>query len=142
MKRTTNWIVVGLLLGAGLAHAMRMAPAKVKPVTKDGVRYEAPHSMELPKNAPALVEAWDEKTGKKLWEQVIYRMKPDDPGLEYDGEYIATLQIDGDHLLITTERRQQYRLDLKTRKVEKLAAQAAPVKKDGPRPATPPVMAE
>jgi hypothetical protein len=102
---------------------MRMAPEKPAPVIKDGVRYEAPVPVDLRAGGKVVVEAWDEKTNRKLWTQLVYVMKPDNPGLEFDGDVIEALSLDGDALLITSSgqiQKKYYRLDLKTRKVEAL----------------------
>lgn len=104
------------------AHAERMAPKKVEPVAKDGIRYEAPNKP----SRNVIVEAWDESSGKKLWEQVVYESKPDPKMLiEEDALWdpITRLTLDGDNLLIKTQHRQetqQYRMDVKTRKVERI----------------------
>ena len=126
MKTTVIAAAILLVLAAVTVHAKREAPKKVEPVAKAGIRYEAPNNL----SRTGMVEAWDEKSGKKLWERIVYEVKID-PALEEDvqWDFIARLKLDGDTLLVTAESGQEYRLNLKTRKVEK-------VKKDQP-PANP-----
>jgi len=117
------WIVMGLLMGTATVQAMRTMPSNVAPVSKDGIRYEAPIDAMSPH---AIVQAWDEKTNKKLWEKTIFTNK-ENPRMETDYIFIRTLQIDGNKLIITDENKQQYQLDLKTLAVSK-------VKKEQPAP--------
>ena len=99
------------------AYAKREEPKKVAPVVKAGVRYGAPNTP----SRVVMVEAWDEKTNKKLWERIVYEVKLT-PSLEEDvqWDFITQLAIKGDNLLITTESHRQYRLNVKTRKVERI----------------------
>jgi hypothetical protein len=57
------FIAVALLLPS-LALAKRVAPAKVEPVTYQGVRYIAPNDD----GRRGYIEAWDVQTNKKLWD--------------------------------------------------------------------------
>jgi hypothetical protein len=117
MQRAIIGLAVVILFSNATAYAKREDPKKVEPVTKAGIRYEAPNKP----SRVVLVEAWDENSGKKLWERIVYEVKVD-PKLEEDvqWDFITRLSFDGDKLLITTESHQQYRLDVKTRKVEKI----------------------
>ena len=98
------------------AYARRDLPTKVDPVTGDGIQYEAPNRL----TRVVVVEAWDETSHKLLWEQTVYEMKID-PELEEDvqWDFIKTLQLDGNTLIIATESRRAFRLNVKTREIEK-----------------------
>jgi len=117
-------ILLCLLLTAMIANtawAKRAGPKPVTPVVHKGVTYVAPHEN----GREGKIEARNEKTGKILWEVVIYTVKID-PGLEQDVQwvFITGLAVRDNTLLVTNEKSEQYTLDLKTKKVEK-------VKKDG-----------
>jgi hypothetical protein len=64
------------------------------------------------------VQAWNAAGGKKLWEVTVFRnwVKP---WLEADVQhvYIARMSIRAGGLVVISERRTAYRVDLKTRKV-------------------------
>ena len=111
------------LLLAAEAQAKRMPPKPVTPVVHEGVKFVAPNGN----GREGKIEALDEKTGKKLWDAVIYT-KEIDPNLEEDVQwvFITELAVQGNKLLVTNEKNDQYSLDLKTKAVEK-------VKKDGSR---------
>jgi hypothetical protein len=101
---------------AGQAWAKRAAPKPVAPVVHEGVKYAAPNEN----GREGKIEARDEKTGKKLWDAVIYTIKID-PNLEEDVQwvFIAKLAIQKNALAVTDEKNEKYLLDLKTKKVEK-----------------------
>ncbi len=117
MKRLiAPFLIVTCLLSLN-ALAKRIGPAPVKPIEFQGVKYIAPNSSGV----EGKIEAQDAKTGKKLWDAVIYRvhLKPD---LEQDVQwvFITQLSIHDNSLLITNERDKQFRLDLSTKKVEEV----------------------
>ena len=99
------------------AWAKRAGPKPVTPVVHDGVKYLAPNDN----GCEGRVEARKADTDEKLWDAVIYTVKID-PNLEQDVQwvFITALKIDGDKLHVTNEKKEQYILDLKTRKVEKV----------------------
>jgi ketosteroid isomerase-like protein len=104
---------VALLLPS-LALAKRAAPAKVEPVIHQGVRYAAPNDD----GRRAYIEAWDVRTNKKLWDLTIFTNRID-PNLEEDVQhvFINTLSIRDGTLIVTSERGETYRVDLKTKAV-------------------------
>lgn len=113
-------ILLCLLLAAMIASeawAKRAAPTPVTPVVHKGVKYVAPNANGL----EGKIEAWNEETGKILWDIVIYTIKID-PSLEQDVQwvFITGLAVQDNTLLVTNENNEQYILDLKTRKVEKV----------------------
>ncbi len=67
------------------------------------------------------VVAFDNTTGKKLWEKRIYEARIN-PLLEKDVQdvFITNLTIKNEKLIITTEKDEYYSLDLKTKEVIKL----------------------
>jgi len=118
---TTPWIsrsvlifVAVALLLPSLVLAKRVAPAKVEPVTYQGVRYTAPNDD----GRRAYIEARDVETGKKLWDLTIFTNRID-PTLEEDVQwvFIKALNIRDGTLIVTSERDQIYQVDLKTKAV-------------------------
>ncbi len=106
---------VALLLPT-LALAKRAAPAKVEPVIYQGVRYIAPNDD----GRRAYIEAWDVRTDKKLWDLTVFTNRID-PNLEEDVQhvFIKTLGVRDGTLIVTSERGETYRVDLKTKGVTK-----------------------
>lgn len=105
----------------GAPLAKRLAPDPVPPVIHDGVKYLAPNDN----GREGIVEARKADTGEKLWEVVVSTIKID-PKMEEDVQwvFITRLELSGDKLLVTNEHGEHYALDLKTRKVERVASQA------------------
>jgi hypothetical protein len=56
-------------IGGYLAYIKRTAPPKVEPVVYEGVRFTTPNDNGV----RAYVQAWDGKTGRKLWEVRLFR---------------------------------------------------------------------
>ena len=113
-------IALCLVLAAfsgGDAWAKIAGPKPVAPVVHDGVKYLAPNND----GRQGRVEARKADTGEKLWDAVIYTVKIA-PNLEEDVQwvFITKLEIAGDKLLATNGKGEQYTLDFKTRKVEKV----------------------
>ena len=117
MKRYIVWCAALVMLLAGPVYAKRDMPKKVDPVVGGGIRYEAPNRL----SCVVVIEARDEKTGEKLWERIVYEVKID-PKLEEDvqWDFITRLRLQGNDLFITTESHREYKLDVKTRKVEEI----------------------
>jgi len=113
-------VVLCLILTAMIASeawAKRAAPKPVTPVVHNGVKYVAPNEN----GCEGKIEARNEKTGKKLWDVLIYTIKID-PNLEQDVQwvFITGLAVQNSTLMVTNEKNEQYILDLKTKKVEKV----------------------
>ena len=132
--KVVSLIVATLVLLAPVAFAKRGAPAKVAPVTYEGIEYRAPTSTLSPdaKAFPSkmgVVEAWDKAAGKMLWEKKVYIVAPD-PGLERDVQdvFITKLEIDAGKLIVTTERNDRYSIDLTTREVTKVVKEQSAAK--------------
>ena len=120
-------VVVALVLIASLSYAKRIAPSVVAPVVHQGVKYVAPHFGNGTGQNGGYIEARDEQTGKKIWGLVVYRTDYND-ALERDVQdvLISTLRIDAKRncLIVETDRKDLYYVDLSTRKVSKGSGQA------------------
>lgn len=106
------------------AFAKRTAAPKVEPVVYDGVCFVAPNEN----GRRAYIQAWDEKTGRKLWEVIVFRnfIKP---WMEecIQWVFIKELRIADGELIVMAEWDRVYAMDLKTRSGRRLkAAPAAP----------------
>src|SRR5437773_762372 len=108
-----NLVAVALLLPS-LVLAKRTAPAKVEPVIHQGIRYIAPNDD----GRRAYIEAWDVRTNKRLWDLTIFTNRID-PKLEEDVQhvFIKTLNVRDGMVIVTSERGETYRVDLKTKAV-------------------------
>jgi hypothetical protein len=111
-----TWI--GLLqiacVAAPVAHAKRMPPPVVPPITHEGVIYHATGDGEA-----AFIIAKDEKTGKEFWKAKVYHIHID-PLKQEDDQiiFIKGMLLSGKKLLIQDEAGRCYRLDLETQKVQ------------------------
>jgi ketosteroid isomerase-like protein len=114
MSRFVLILVAVALLLPTLTLAKRAAPAKVEPVIHQGVRYIAPNDD----GRRAYVEAWDIRANKKLWDLTVFTNRID-PNLEEDVQhvFIKTLNVRDGTLIVTSERGNTYRIDLKTKAV-------------------------
>src|SRR5437867_7389591 len=114
MSRFFLIFVAMALLLPSLALAKRAAPAKVEPVTYQGVRYIAPNDD----GRRAYIEVRDVRTNKKLWDLTIFTNRID-PTIEEDVQwvFIKALNIRDGALIVTSERDKIYRVDLKTKTV-------------------------
>jgi len=114
MSRLVLVLVAVSLLLPSLALAKRVAPAKVEPVTYQGVRYIAPNDD----GRRAYIEARDVRTNKKLWDLTIFTNRIDPP-IEEDVQwvFIKALNIRDGALIVTSERDKIYRVGLKTKTV-------------------------
>jgi len=114
MSRFVIILVATALLMPSLALAKRTAPAKVEPVIHQGIRYIAPNDD----GRRAYIEAWDVRTNKRLWDLTIFTNRID-PKLEEDVQhvFIKTLNVRDGMVIVTSERGETYRVDLKTKAV-------------------------
>ena len=114
MSRLVLVLVAVALLLPSLALAKRVAPAKVEPVTYQGVRYIAPNDD----GRRAYIEARDVRTNKKLWDLTIFTNRID-PTIEEDVQwvFIKALNIRDGALIVISERDKIYRVDLKAKTV-------------------------
>jgi hypothetical protein len=110
-------LLLAALLSGGIALAKRSSPPVVEPVIVDGVRYTAPNDD----GRRAYVEAWDTAENRKLCEVTVFR-NPIDPAVEEDVQHVYLRQMipRGGMLMVVAEDDRVYRIDLKTRVVDRL----------------------
>ena len=118
MNPTRTLVALILLCHAGTALARRAAPAPVAPVTRGHLQYRATNTPDC----PGCVEIWDLARHAEVDAIQVYR-PPQAPGLEQDVQwvFVTKLELHGNHLLVTNERGERYRVDLKTKTVKRLA---------------------
>jgi hypothetical protein len=121
MRTITILAAAGLLASPAQTWAKRIPAPKVEPVLYEGIRYAAPNNN----GRRAYIEAWDERSGKKLWAKTIFRNWIW-PWLEEDVQwvYIQELRVQNDKLIVIAERERRYSMDLKTGKIRKLKSDA------------------
>jgi hypothetical protein len=112
-----------MIASANMAEAKRVAPKEVPSVVAGGIRFKVPHFGALhnrPQNG-GYVEAWDVKTGKLLWDRMVYRVHCV-ANLEKDvqDDFISEITVKGGHLFVKTERSETFDMDLETGKVRAL----------------------
>ena len=105
------------------ARAKRAAPTKVEPVIHQGICYVAPNDD----GRRAYIEARDVQGNKKLWDLTVFTNRVD-PQLEEDVQwvFITTLKIEGDKLVVMSERGNTYQIDLKTKAITQSGAPSSP----------------
>lgn len=126
MITTTGIAFLMLAIGFGISpnaqHAKRSAPAEVKPVVYQGIRYTAPHWVNEngKRIAGGYVEATDVKTNKKRWRIKVYATQYDSQ-VEKDVQdvFITSLAIEKDTLVVVNQRNERYEINLKSRNVTK-----------------------
>ncbi len=103
------FIFVFLGCSANMVEAKRLPPPKVEPVIYNGVKYTATHEKM------GYVQAWDIKTGKKLWEKKVYDVKID-PYMEADVQwvFITNLSIKDGKLIVVNENGDKYEIDIES----------------------------
>ena len=117
-KLSTLGVTLSILLSISFmarpAAAKRSMPKGVA-IVHEGVRYEAVH---FGKSTEKKIQAIDIKSGAKLWELVIYKVRVD-PKLERDVQevFINSMKVDGDKLIMTNEYKEEFVVDLTKRKV-------------------------
>jgi len=109
--------LAALVLVPSLALSKRTAPATVTPVVHEGVRYVAPNDD----GRRGYIEARDAHTNEKIWELTVFA-NPIDPNLEEDVQwvFIESLSIHDDTLIVASERKNTYGIDLKTKAITQL----------------------
>ena len=110
------------MIGREHVNAKRLAPKDVQPVIHKGIKYVAPHFKVINKETHrGFVEAWDMKSGRKLWEIQVYKTQYD-PSLEQDVQdvFISSLSVKNDRLVVENERSEIFEIDLETRTIIKV----------------------
>jgi hypothetical protein len=112
-------IAIGLLI-AGLGapepvRAKRRAPAEVKAVIQDGVRYVVPHfgALHGKKQNGGYVQARRADSDELLWDRMVYSVSYDEK-LERDAQdvFITGLTLKGGALLVENELGETFEMDL------------------------------
>jgi len=103
------FIFVFLGCSVNMVEAKRLPPQKVEPVIYNGVKYTATHEKM------GYVQAWDIKTGKKLWEKKVYDVKIDSY-MEADVQwvFITNLSIKDGKLIVVNENGDKYEIDIES----------------------------
>lgn len=67
------------------------------------------------------VEAWDLKTGQRLWDSRVYSIWVPPWGAREDAElvFISDMHVEGSKLTVTNELGKRYRVDLRTGAVDR-----------------------
>jgi len=114
-----------------LTPAKRAAPAQVKPVIHDGIRYIAPNDD----GRRGSIEAWDVQANKKLWDLTVFTNHID-PKLEEDVQwvFINKLDVRGDTLVVTSESGNTYQIDLRTKAITQSDAAQSPTPEEAKHP--------
>jgi hypothetical protein len=114
--------IVALLCisGASPAFAKHVLPPSIEPIVHDGVRYIVPNDNGL----RAYVEAWDVQTGRRLWTKTVFRHWylpvpfSDTECTSY--EYVASMRLQRDKLILVSERGREYELDMRRRTIRRI----------------------
>ena len=116
-------LAILLFLLATSVHAKHVAPPEVLSITSDGVRYVVPHDQGL----RGYVEAWDVQTGRKLWSKTIFKHWYIPPfgteNMRY--EYLGSMTLVKEELLLTSDRGRAYALNFRTRTVRRVASETS-----------------
>jgi hypothetical protein len=111
-----------LALAPLLANAKHVAPPDVQSITNRGVRYVVPNDKGL----RAYVQAWDVQTGKRLWEKTVFThwyIPPFGTECMYY-EYVTSMALEKNELILTSERGRVYALDIRTHAVHRIKKRA------------------
>jgi hypothetical protein len=115
MRCFTHLLIIPLVLMPLLAQAKHVNPPAVPAITNNGVRFVVPNDKGL----RAYVEAWDVKTRQRLWTKTIFTHWYIPPfGTEcMHHEWIKSMVLVKDDLLLTSERGRVYRCNIRTKSV-------------------------
>jgi hypothetical protein len=116
-------LTLGMLTGASAIKAKRLGPKEVGPVVANGVRYKVPHFgafHDKPQNG-GYVQAWDVKTGKLIWDRMVYRVRYEvNREKDVQDDFITRIKVRRGHLLVKTERSEEFDMDLASGQVRAL----------------------
>jgi len=118
MRNSLSIATLVLLAMPFVAFGKHPAPPQVGAVTNNGVRYVVPNDKGL----RAYVEAWDVQTGRKLWAKTIVRHYYIPPfGTEcMHFEYLKSMRLQDDTLILISDRGRTFSLDTRTRAVRRV----------------------
>lgn len=135
--------ILGLVLASavvasgGEALAKRVPPKAVAAVVANGIRYEVPHFGALHGKSQngGYVQAWDVKTGKLLWDRMVYRVRYDE-SLEKDAQddFISRISVRKGHLRVATEGSEEFDMDIKSGKIRALTPLGRNIEVADPNP--------
>jgi hypothetical protein len=92
-------------------------------VVAGGVRYEAPHfgALHGKDQNGGFVQAWDVKTGKLMWDRMVYRVRYDaSREKDVQDDFITQIRVKGGILLVKTEHAEEFEMDLISGRVRAL----------------------
>jgi len=112
-----GFLLLDVVMAPSVAWAKGLSAPKVEPIVHNGIRYVAPND----KGSVAYVEAWDIPTGKFLWKRTVFRTFIR-PWMEHciQWVFIREMKLEGEQLVIVSDRAKIYSLDLKTKRVRRL----------------------
>ena len=126
-----------VIASGGEALAKRVPPKAVAAVVANGVRYQVPHFGALHGKAQngGYVQAWDVKSGKLLWDRMVYRVRYDE-NLEKDvqDDFISRIAVRKGHLTVQTERSERFDMDLGSGAVRALTPLGSHIEVADPNP--------
>jgi hypothetical protein len=113
-------VFIGLFMTPVVVLAKRIPAPVVEPIVHKGVRYTVPND----RGTRGYILARDAATGEQLWKKTVFR-KCICPFLEHDVQwvFIKEMRLEGERLIIVSERGKSYSLNLETRGVKKLKSQ-------------------
>lgn len=128
MRCHTHLVMMLLVLMLVIVQARHVNPPAVPAITNSGVRYVVPNDKGL----RAYVEAWNISTGQKLWTKAIFTHWYIPPfGTEcMHYEWIESVALLKDDLVLTSERGRIYRLNTHTRSVRRANKNPNPAASD------------
>ncbi len=117
-ERLTLFALLMAVFGSSVS-AKRTAPKPVQSIISDGIEYRAPLDLEK----MGVVQAWDVKTKKMLWEKKVYSVRFN-PLLERDAQwiFITHLKAEAGLIVVSNEKGKQFSLSPKSKRVRKLRA--------------------
>ena len=122
MQHAARLLLILFLLMPPVADAKHVAPPEIQSITNNGVHYVVPNDKGL----RAYVEARDVQTGRKLWAKTVFRHWyvpiPFGPTECMHYEYLDSMTLVKDELVLTSERGRMYALDIHTRALRRMKA--------------------
>jgi len=122
---TSTCLLVVVLTLFSSVSAKRSAPEAVPDIIHDGIRYTVVHwgAKNGTGQNGGYIEAWNEASGEKIWQLVIYAVEYD-KHIEKDVQdvFIKTMAIDADgkNLVIVNELGEVYKIVLSSREVHRV----------------------
>jgi hypothetical protein len=118
MQHPARLLLILFLLTPLVAHAKHVGPPEIQSITNNDIRYVVPNDKGL----RAYVEAWDVQTGRKLWAKTIFTHWYIPPfGTEcMHYEYLTSMVLVKEELILTAERGRIYGLDIDTRALRRM----------------------